>query len=103
TVMLTLSGLGDAIREICNNGIDDDGDGAVDCMDLKCVTDPSCAKFACRADQNVGLLPLDGTASSVVVQTSTGGDDEATTMCTSAPGGQDGVVNFQLPALSDVT
>jgi hypothetical protein len=104
TVQLTLSGLGDAIREICNNGIDDDGDGAIDCMDLKCVTDPACAKFACRADQNVGLLPLDGTLTpAVVVQTSTAGDDEATAMCVSAPGGQDAVVDFQLPALADLT
>jgi hypothetical protein len=104
TVMLTLSGLGDAIREICNNGIDDDGDGAIDCMDLKCVTDPSCAKFACRADETVGLLPLDGTLTpAVVVQTSTAGNDEATAMCVSAPGGQDAVVDFQLPALADLT
>jgi hypothetical protein len=103
SVTLTLSAFGDAIREICNNGVDDDGDGLIDCMDLKCVTDASCAKFACRADQTVGLLPLDGTGSSVVVQTSTAGDDLATAMCTSAPGGQDAVVNFQLPALSDLT
>ena len=104
TVKLTLSGLGDATREICNNGIDDDGDGAIDCMDLKCVTDPACAKFACRPDQNVGLLPLDGTLTpAVVVQTSTAGDDEKTAMCTSAPGGQDAVVDFQLPALADLT
>jgi hypothetical protein len=103
TVQLTLSGLGDAIREICDNGVDDDGDGAIDCADLKCVTDPSCAKFACRPDKSLGLLPLNGVGSSVVVQTSTGGDDQATSMCTSAPGGQDAVVNFQLPALSDVT
>jgi hypothetical protein len=90
--------------EICNNGIDDDGDGAIDCMDLKCVTDPACAKFACRPDQNVGLLPLDGTLTpAVVVQTSTAGDDEKTAMCTSAPGGQDAVVDFQLPALADLT
>jgi len=104
TVKLTLSGLGDATREICNNGIDDDGDGAIDCMDLKCVTDPACAKFACRADQTVGLLPLDGTLTpAVVVQTSTAVDDEKTAMCTSAPGGQDAVVDFQLPALADLT
>ena len=63
-----------------------------------------CAKFACRADQNVGLLPLDGTlAPAVVVQTSTAGDDEPTAMCASAPGGQDAVVDFQLPALADLT
>jgi hypothetical protein len=102
-VQLTLTGLGDSVREICDNGIDDDRDGAIDCVDLKCVTDPVCAKFACRAAKSIGLLPLNGMGSSVVVQTSTAGDDQPTSMCTSAPGGQDEVVNFQLPALSDVT
>ncbi len=29
--------------EICNNGIDDDGDGFIDCYDGKCANDPSCA------------------------------------------------------------
>jgi hypothetical protein len=103
TVQLTLTGIREAVREICDNGIDDDGDGAIDCADLKCVTDPSCAKFACRADQLLGLVPLDGTLLTAVVQTSMSGDDQATTMCTSAPGGQDAVINFQLPALSDLT
>jgi hypothetical protein len=28
--------------EICNNGIDDDGDGAIDCADGDCITDPNC-------------------------------------------------------------
>jgi hypothetical protein len=30
-------------------------------------------------------------------------DDQKTTPCTSAPGGQDAVINFQLPATADVT
>jgi len=67
------------------------------------VTSPVCAKFACRADQSLGLLPLDGSPTSVVVQTTMAGDDETHTMCVSAPGGQDGVVDFQLPAKADVT
>jgi hypothetical protein len=102
-VTLRLTGLQETVREICNNGIDDDGDGAIDCNDLKCVTDPSCAKLACRSDQSLGLLPLDGSTQSVVLKTSMAGDDEATAMCVSAPGGQDAVVDFQLPALSDLT
>jgi hypothetical protein len=103
TVQLTLTGFQEAIREICDNGIDDDKDGAIDCADLKCVTEPACAKFACRADQSLGILPLNGTGASRVVQTSAAVDDQKTTACTSAPGGQDAVLNFQLPALADLS
>lgn len=103
TVALTLDGEREVVREICDNGIDDDGDGAVDCADLKCVTSPLCAKFACRADQSLGLLPLDGTPQSVVVQTTMAGDDQTHTVCVAAPGGQDGVVDFQVPARALVT
>jgi hypothetical protein len=102
-VTLTLTGIQETIREICDNGIDDDGDGFIDCADRKCVTEATCAKFACRADQKAGLLPLGGAPVSLVVQTAMAGDDQKTTSCASAPGGQDGVVDFQLPAVSDVT
>ena len=102
-VTLTLTGIQEMIREICDNGIDDDGDGAIDCADRKCVTEAICAKFACRADQTAGLLPLDGSPVSVVVQTAMAGDDQTRTSCVTASGGQDGVVDFQLPALADVT
>ena len=102
-VNLTLTGIQEIVREICDNGIDDDSDGATDCADRKCVTEPICAKFACRAEQMAGLLPLDGSLVSVVVQTAVAGDDQMRTSCASAPGGQDGVVDFQVPALADVT
>lgn len=32
--------------EICTNGIDDDGDGVVDCFDTDCENDPGCATCA---------------------------------------------------------
>lgn len=32
-----------AKKEICNNGIDDDGKGGKDCADLACSSDPACA------------------------------------------------------------
>jgi hypothetical protein len=99
---LTLFGVRETIREVCDNGVDDDGDGATDCVDLKCVTSPACEKFACHADQSLGLLPLDGSMKSLVVQTTMGGDDQTRTACVSGPGGQDGVVDFQLPARADV-
>ena len=28
--------------EVCNNGVDDDGDGATDCADADCAADPAC-------------------------------------------------------------
>jgi hypothetical protein len=91
------------VGEICDNGIDDDGDGFVDCADRKCVTSPECAKLACRADQSIGLLPLNGTPSSVVVQTTNAGNNETLTTCGGQPGGQDADVDFQVPATADLT
>jgi hypothetical protein len=90
-------------REICDNGIDDDQDGFIDCADRKCVTAATCAKLACRADQDLMLLPLDRSAGSVVVSTAMAGDDQKMTSCVSAAGGQDGDVDFQLPAKADLT
>src|SRR5262245_4773024 len=34
--------IGHAAKEICDNGIDDDGDKAIDCEDSDCSGDPSC-------------------------------------------------------------
>jgi hypothetical protein len=62
-----------------------------------------CAKFACRADQTAGILPLDGSPVSLVVQTAMAGDDQKMTSCVSAPGGQDGDIDLQLPAKADLT
>ena len=103
TVSLTLSGIQETVSEICNNGIDDDMDGFTDCADLKCVTSPLCAQFACRADDTLGLIVLDGmTTNNAVVQTSGAGDNQHAP-CTSMAGGQDAVVDFQLPAKADLT
>src|SRR5437016_3366752 len=35
--------------EVCNNGIDDDDDGLVDCQDPDCKTFPGCAPHMCDA------------------------------------------------------
>lgn len=32
-------------QEICNNGIDDDGNGLVDCYDTACTVNPPCSNF----------------------------------------------------------
>src|SRR5262249_29177689 len=100
-VHLTLSGVHGKAREDCNNGIHDDGDGRIDGQDLKCVTSPLCQKFQCRPDAQLGTVPLDGSAVSTTVQTSGKGDDYLAT-CASAPGGQDAVLDFTVPAKANL-
>ncbi len=41
-------------QEICDNGIDDDGDGLIDCLDPDCLTSPDCPAFAVPG----GCLPI---------------------------------------------
>jgi hypothetical protein len=102
-VSVQLTGIQEIIREICEDGIDNDNDGATDCMDRKCVTSAVCEKFACREDKQFGTLALDGTLFQYVVQTSASGDDSTQTACVSAGGGQDADVDFTLPARADLT
>jgi hypothetical protein len=101
TVNLTLFGVEEKSLEICNNGVDDDMDGRTDCLDLKCVTSPLCQKFACRADHNMGTIPLNGTTASTTVQTSGAGDDQVL-QCATASGGQDAVIDFTVPSKSNL-
>jgi hypothetical protein len=103
TVDLTLQGESQRTLEICNNGIDDDGDGAIDCNDRKCATDPLCRSVRCKPDKKFGLLALDGTALSAAVQTSGAGDDQQKSKCVSGVGGADTVVSFSLPGKTDLT
>ena len=102
TVNLTLTGVAPAQSENCNNGVDDNGDGAIDCADRTCVTSPLCTKLACRADQSLGLLALDGTPHGAAVQTVGAGDDQHAS-CATGMGGQDQDVDFSLPATADLT
>ena len=100
---LTLLGQSQRVLEICNNGIDDDGDGAIDCNDRKCATDPNCRNLRCLPDKNLGLLPLDGSTLSAAMQTSGAGDDQKQSQCVSKPGGADAVAGFELPGKTDLT
>src|SRR5882762_2609727 len=43
--------------EICNNGIDDDFDGFIDCYDGSCVNSPSCAGIFLGNDANCTSIP----------------------------------------------
>jgi len=104
TVDLTLQGEEQRILEICNNGIDDDGDGAIDCNDRKCATDISCRAQSCRPDKQLGLLAIDGTTVLSAALTTIGmGDDQTKSTCVSGPGGADTVVSFSLPGKTDLT
>lgn len=98
---LGLLGASQRVLEICDNGEDDDGDGFVDCNDRKCAADTSCLKVRCRADKDLGLLPLDGSALSAAVQTSGAGNEQAKS-CVSAPGGEDAVFSFELPGVTNL-
>jgi hypothetical protein len=98
---LTLSIVDDRQLEICNNGIDDDGNGLTDCADPKCITSPFCMSAQCRADATVDPVPLDGSMVSRLVQTS-GAMVQATPACESMTGGPTAIVKLRLTAKADL-
>ena len=50
-----------ARKETCNNGVDDDGNGLIDCADPVCINDPACVKNICRPDVILGtIVPTNG-------------------------------------------
>ena len=48
----------DCPSEICNNGIDDDGDGLIDCDDSDCIGDPLCSSTNCMESSSSVDIPL---------------------------------------------
>ena len=103
TVSLTVTGVNTVAGEICNNGIDDDGDGATDCYDLKCAGDPTCEKLWCNPDEALGILPLNSTPTPVAVTTSRSTNKQATSTCVSGKGGGQAAVGFTLTSKADLT
>jgi len=103
TVDLTLTGIDETILEICDNGIDDDGDGATDCYDIKCAGDPTCEKLACKPDEALGILRLDGTPVKTAVSASISTAQHATSACVSTKGGGEAAVSFTLTSKADIT
>ncbi len=45
------------VKEICNNGIDDDFDGFIDCYDGSCASDPACDGIFLGNDANCSVPP----------------------------------------------
>ncbi|MDB4965196.1 MAG: hypothetical protein JWN44_885, partial [Myxococcales bacterium] len=84
-----------SMKEICNNGVDDNGNGLVDCADAQCVDDPGCVAQECRPDFNVGALVVNGAPRSVSFDTKAADADNNLT-CQAAAGGKDVVVRFTL-------
>ena len=103
TVNLTLTGIREPVLEICNNGIDDDGDGATDCYDIKCAGDPTCDYLMCKPDPALGILPLNGTPTTAAVSTSISSANKATSACVSGKGGGEAAVSFTLTSKADLT
>ena len=94
---LTLSVVDDRQLEICNNNIDDDGNGLTDCADPKCVTSPFCTQSQCKADATVDPVPLDGSTASRLVQTA-GAAVQAQPACEAMSGGPTAVVQLRFTA-----
>jgi hypothetical protein len=45
--------------EQCTNGVDDDGDGLVDCADPDCDNDQACATFVLTPPEKIGTPPAE--------------------------------------------
>ena len=45
--------------ELCTNGVDDDGDGLVDCADPDCDNDPACATLVLTPPEKIGTPPVE--------------------------------------------
>jgi hypothetical protein len=100
-VSLTLSIIDDRQLEICNNGIDDDGNGLIDCKDPKCFTSQYCANSQCKPDASIDPMPLTGANQFELVQTSAVGV-HGQVPCATATGGQTGVIEIGLTAAADL-
>jgi hypothetical protein len=102
TVDLTLSIIDDRQLEICNNGIDDDGDGFIDCRDRKCITSQYCASAQCHPDATIDPIPLDGSTVTRLVVTD-GAGAHADVPCATVNGGQTAIILATLTAAADLT
>jgi hypothetical protein len=102
TVQATLAATAARTEEICDNGVDDNGDGLVDCDDPTCVDFPACAALTCHPGNSLGSLPINGASRDVSVTTE-GAAAKENTSCQAQNGGGDVVIGFSLPRQASVT
>jgi hypothetical protein len=86
--------------EICNNGVDDDGNNLKDCADPACFNDPACKNNECNPDINVGTLVVNDPPKHADFTTQGAGVDDHV-MCT-GDGGADVVLQFTLKETAGV-
>jgi hypothetical protein len=83
-------------NEICNNGIDDNGNGLIDCGDPDCTTTPNCINTICNPDINLGALVVNAPGKSASFNTRQANDSGLNLNCQAARGGKDVVIRFTL-------
>ncbi|HEY1585762.1 MAG TPA: hypothetical protein VGH63_08735, partial [Polyangia bacterium] len=81
--------------EICDNGVDDDGNGLVDCADQACVNAPNCLDEECEPELNLGAIIVDAPAKTADFDTKTTSNRYHPT-CAGSSTGNDYVVRFTL-------
>jgi hypothetical protein len=81
--------------EICDNGIDDNGNGLIDCQEESCKNAPNCKQSICDPDINSGVLVVNGAPHHHSFNTSSADVSENLT-CQQSSGGKDVVVHFVL-------
>jgi hypothetical protein len=79
----------------CSNGIDDDGNGLIDCADGSCLNDPSCVNQECKPDRNLGALIVGAPPVTADFDTRTSSNRFHPT-CAGTSTGKDYVVRFTL-------
>jgi hypothetical protein len=82
-------------HEICNNGIDDNNNGLIDCADPECFGAPNCVNQECHPDFNLGALVVNGPSQTVSFDTRQA-DVENNLTCQAQAGGDDVVIRFTL-------
>ena len=101
---MTLSTGTTTTPEICDNGIDDDGNGLTDCQDLACASAPNCVAVECKPDITLGALVVGDMAKSVRLDLTTAASRYEPTCAGTGPmsKGGDAAIAFTLPEAGGV-
>lgn len=58
-ILISIQGYSQAVGENCSNGVDDDGDGFIDCFDTDCASNSICTDFYVGNDKDCQAVPDD--------------------------------------------